>query len=336
VPVAAALASRLGLRGTPPGSALSARDKVAMRLAFAAAGVPQPRFVAIETFDDMARAANELGYPFVLKPTVGAHSRHIALVGGPDELETKYARVRDAVARETRFVFRSLARADATVPLIAEELLDGPQITTTTLVVGRDVVHLGLADVVSVRERGLAAFSLASRTTPSIVGAATARAVEATATRAIEALGLRDTAAHPELVLTAEGPKVLEVAARVGGFRAPMTKLAFGIDLDEAVLDLALGRAPAIDRTHESAATAVEVWPRTAGRVAGYGDVESLRARPDVHRLRIRRAEGTLYRPPPDDDVPCAELIVTGATPEEARAAAADVEARLAVRIVPA
>lgn len=196
--------------------------------------------------------------------------------------------------------------------------------------------HIALADVESVRARGLAGFSLASRVTPSRVDAATEAAVLETASRAIAALGLAHTAAHPELVLTRDGPKVLEVAARVGGFRAAMTKLAFGVDLDEVVLDLALGRTPTLARTKDAAAVAVEVWPATSGVVVGYGDVEALRALSGVHRLRVRRPEGTVYTAPPDDDVPCAELLVSGPTPDAALALAREVEARLAVRIRPA
>src|SRR3954451_19142622 len=54
---AAVPSERLGLRGNPPEAVERARDKAAMRAAFAAAGVPQPEHRVVKLADDVAAAA---------------------------------------------------------------------------------------------------------------------------------------------------------------------------------------------------------------------------------------------------------------------------------------
>src|SRR5690242_8261144 len=59
VPVVAAIAETLGLPGIGAEAALLATNKIAMRGALAAAGVPQPRFASVRTVTDAQAAAPE-------------------------------------------------------------------------------------------------------------------------------------------------------------------------------------------------------------------------------------------------------------------------------------
>ncbi len=49
---------------------------------------------------------------------------------------------------------------------------------------------------------------------------------------AVRALGLRGTFAHVEFIMTAQGPRILEVGARPGGSRVYVIREAWGIDMD--------------------------------------------------------------------------------------------------------
>ena len=95
--------------------------KVAMRRRLAEAGVPQPRFAALRSIAERARAADEVGFPAVLKPAdsggqrgvfrveslddVDAHL-HEALAGVPDRrgdpraVRRRHRDERDRVARD--------------------------------------------------------------------------------------------------------------------------------------------------------------------------------------------------------------------------------------------
>lgn len=62
-------------------------DKLRTTLALRTAGVPQPRAVAAFSPEGAIAAAEELGYPVVLKPTVGSWGRLIARLNDRDALE---------------------------------------------------------------------------------------------------------------------------------------------------------------------------------------------------------------------------------------------------------
>jgi biotin carboxylase len=328
VELAAQVTQALGLRGPRPSAARATRNKLAMREAFARAGIPQPRFAAVRRAADLERAAQEIGFPLLVKPVSGSHSRYLTAARSPAELDGLFERLEGALRRETRLLFGSDEPC-----FIAEELLDGRQVTTTSFVLGTSVRHLALADVVTARDRGEDGFYLYARTTPSRLPASDMDAARDLATRAIAALGLEDTAVHPEILLTRDGPKMIEIAARVGGYRAAMTRAALGVDLDDAAVAVACGLEPDLAPQRARAATAIELWPPDAGIVSGHFDVEALRRRPGVHGLRVRVPIGSRYEPPPLGETPVATFTVEAADPSAAEALAEEVARALDLRI---
>lgn len=68
LPTVARIAGRLGLPGPGPEAVENACRKDATRRVLADAGLPGPRFAVHEEWADLARAAQEIGYPLVVKP----------------------------------------------------------------------------------------------------------------------------------------------------------------------------------------------------------------------------------------------------------------------------
>jgi acetyl-CoA carboxylase, biotin carboxylase subunit len=77
-------------------------DKIAARQAVRAAGVPTvPGTEGATTLDDARRAADEIGYPVLLKAAAGGGGKGMRQVDGPDELEDAFA----AAAGEAQAAF---------------------------------------------------------------------------------------------------------------------------------------------------------------------------------------------------------------------------------------
>src|SRR6185295_6579027 len=87
VPAVAAIAERLGLPGIGVETAHLMTHKVAMRRRLADAGVPQPRFAAVRTISERRRAADEVGFPAVLKPADSGGKRGVFRVDSVDEID---------------------------------------------------------------------------------------------------------------------------------------------------------------------------------------------------------------------------------------------------------
>ena len=74
--------------------------KVEMRRRLADAGVPQPRFAALRSLAERRRAADEVGFPAVLKPADSGGQRGVFRVESLDEVEAHLHEV--LVASPTR------------------------------------------------------------------------------------------------------------------------------------------------------------------------------------------------------------------------------------------
>src|SRR5206468_10619406 len=67
-------------------------DKIRAKRELAAAGVPTvPGSDGVATAADARAAADELGYPLLLKASAGGGGRGMRLVAEPDELEAAYS-----------------------------------------------------------------------------------------------------------------------------------------------------------------------------------------------------------------------------------------------------
>src|SRR3989442_14767167 len=81
--VAAAIATRLTLKGNPVHAAIAASDKYLQRELLAKAAVPIPRFLLRSLADDPATIAKSMSYSCVLKPVRLAASRGRIRAGTP-------------------------------------------------------------------------------------------------------------------------------------------------------------------------------------------------------------------------------------------------------------
>lgn len=70
---------------------------------------------------------------------------------------------------------------------------------------------------------------------------------------AISAIGIDYSAAHTEIKMTNEGPKIIEIGARGGGdfISSYLTLASTGISMDEAMIKVALDEKPDLDHKHK-------------------------------------------------------------------------------------
>jgi len=82
-----------GLRVVPTARAtvLTMNREGIRRLAAEELGLPTSPYAFVETYDDFASAAGELGWPVVVKPVMSSSGKGQSLVRGPEELEQAWA-----------------------------------------------------------------------------------------------------------------------------------------------------------------------------------------------------------------------------------------------------
>jgi biotin carboxylase len=210
VRVAAAVAAELGLPH-PISLEVAERctDKVAQRTALQAAGVDQPEWSTTQP----------PGYPCVVKVGDQQGQRAMTILPSADGLPAARARAHEA------------SRTDQ---VLFERFVPGPEVTVNGFVVD------GTHHPVAVTDR--VHFDGAPGVARRHVYPSTADSAAAAATAAVHALGIGSGPTYTQLIMSEDGPSVMEVAARLGGGHdSELVLKATGVDLAAAAVRAALG-----------------------------------------------------------------------------------------------
>lgn len=256
VEAAAAVSAALELPGHSPSAARASRDKHLMRARWDEHGVASAASRLVTDIEGARRAARAIGFPVVVKPRALAGSVGVMLSRDLDELERAF---RVAAGAE-------LDRYETAVKgVLVEEYLDGPEVSVES------IAHAGRVDVVAVtrKQTGMApGFEELGHVVGTEAGCDEALRTLVEAAHA--ALGLRDGATHTEVRLTARGPKLIEIAARLAGDLIPrLVRHATGVDLGLAAAAAATGATPDLRATRRRCAQIAFVYPRRTGTVVG-------------------------------------------------------------------
>jgi biotin carboxylase len=331
--VAAAAAERLGLPHNPASAVERSRDKAAARAAFAAAGLPSPRFAvypATASATALTAIAIATSYPCVVKPVGRAASQGVIRADDPAQLVAAFRRVAailgcDADSGPTD------GAADSEGPrILIEDFIPGIEVAVEGLVRGGHLEVLAVFDKPDPLDGPY--FEETLYVTPSRLAAERRRAVEAVVARAIAALGLREGPVHAEVRLNEQGAWVLEVAARsIGGLCARTLRFGAGVMLEELILRHAAGLELPPHRRERSASGVLMLPIRAAGRLREVRGQAAARAVPGIEGLSITVPRGEQLVPLPEGDRYLGFLFARAATPASVEAALRKAWAKLEV-----
>jgi biotin carboxylase len=329
--IAALAGERLGLPRNPPAAARRAANKHETRLAFAAAGLPTPRFRLHAADEDPGRAAEEAPYPCVLKPLIFSASRGVIRADDPASFAAAWRRIARLLER-TR-PERRPREGGAAERILVESFVPGPEVAVEGLLRGGRLEVLALFDKPDPLDGPF--FEETIYVTPSRKdGGVQAAVLEATAA-ACRALGLSEGPVHAEIRLPPEGPIVLEVAARsIGGLCSRALRFGAGLTLEEVLVAHAMG-LPLETLRRETRASGVMMIPiPRRGVLHGVAGLEEARAVPHLEDVVLTAPEGREIEPLPEGDSYLGFLFARADRPEEVEGAlrAAHVRLRIDIR----
>jgi biotin carboxylase len=280
VAIAARVAERLGLpHPISPETATLSTSKLRQRDRFAEAGVPQPQYVVCSGAAEATEAAQQIGFPCVVKAPDRQGQRGLTLVGSAGEIE-------EAV--------RVALDASRSATLLVEELVAGQEITVNAFSVEGHFFPLTVTDRLTAQ---LPAFGVAlthawpSELEPAQIGAA----VEA-ASSAARAVGIANGPSYTQVLVGPDGPRVGELAARLGGGHdAELCRVALGVDLNGASLAAALGEeipASALSPVARVGGGCVRFLVAPQGELREVTGVQEAFALDGIRGIRIYRRPG--------------------------------------------
>lgn len=264
----AAACRELGLPGISPDTALKATDKAEMIKAFEAHGVEHPWYYVVSdrsVFDLIVRQAS---YPCIIKPTDNAGSRGVVLCHDKSELIKGY----EYASHESR---------GGTV--IIEEYLQGPEFSVEVMVVDGVPHVLQITDKITT---GAPHFVEMGHTQPTSQPQYVQEKIKDLACRAVKAVGINVGPAHVEMILTEQGPKMVELGARMGGdcITTHLVPISTGVDMVAATIKLACGEEADIEPKW-CKGSAIRYFDTPAGVLKGIDGVEKARSIPGVEEI---------------------------------------------------
>jgi biotin carboxylase len=251
VRIAAEAAEELGISHPISAAvAVTCTDKIAQRARLDAAGVPQPRW----------STEAPPSYPCVVKAPDRQGQRAMSIIRDPGELGEASARARSE-SRSGRVLY--------------EEFVPGPEVTVNAFSVDNRFLPVTVTD--RVHFEGVPGVARRHVFPAAAAGAGDAVGV---AEAAVAAVGIEAGPSYVQLILADDGPRVVEVAARLGGGHdSEICRTAAGVDLAAAAVLAAVGE--------RVAAESLEPQPNGAAVIeflaAPPGELVTASGPPDVH-----------------------------------------------------
>lgn len=318
------VAEQAGLPGIPYEAALNASDKGRMRTCFMKAGVPSPRFFVVERGNYGGKPPEPpFSYPVVVKPVDNMGSRGCKRADNGTEL---------AAALDEAIVFSRSGR------VIVEEYMDGPEYSVDAIVYDGAITVCGLAD----RHIYFPPYFIEmGHTMPALLDSGTAAALLETFKAGVRSLGLSLGAAKGDIKLTAKGPMVGEIAARLsGGYMSGWTyPYSSGAEPVKAAILAALGRLDGknpegLERTRDwvSAERAFISIPGVVSMIKTLDSAEKNRYVKNIF-FRVKEQERVIF--PENNVTKCGNVISAAPGRAEAVEAAEEAVRGILLRLSP-
>jgi len=313
----ATICNYFGLPGISPEAALNSTNKRRMRECFARENLPSPEFTTIHTTGELNRKADIIGFPQVIKPVDSAGSRGVSIVKSKDHLNEAFTHAKSySISGE----------------VLIEQYMEGVEISVEACVQNNRVTILSLSDKI----RTPPPYPLDTRVIfPSDKDVAIQDKAKKIAERAIHSCGIDNAIIHIEMMVTSEGPKLVELAARGAGFHVFSKLLGWVCDIDtvKLLIDISLGRS--VDLDHIKQRGAVLSFPAARpGMVRHIAGVEELRKIPGVEEAKLYVNVGDTVRQLKSGSDRIGHIIAFGIDRESAVDVADEAEKKLQIEVV--
>lgn len=315
---AAAVAAALGLPFLTPEVIAATKQKDRMREVLRKAGLDTTASRVVESAAEIAAFAELHGYPIVVKPVDGRGSTSISIVRASRDIAPALARFAE---------FSSGAR------VLVEQFLDGEEWSVEGFSEGgrhRIVcVTQKFKDPVTCVETG--------HCLPAPLDEVTRVAIERFVVGVLGAVGIVDGPSHTEVILTREGPRIVETHARLGGDSiVEMIELVTGVDLDRLWIRQATGERvfDEVPMRLDRFAAIAFATPAARGvleRVEGVGEATAM---PGVVRIEVLEEPGAQLEGAQRSESRGAFAIATGESAADATLRAKAAAARLRFVVV--
>ncbi|MFH8976410.1 ATP-grasp domain-containing protein [Streptomyces sp. NPDC017890] len=325
----AAVAEALGLPGIGVEAARASRNKLLMRQAHERGGAAHPSFRFVTDEAEALAAAEEFGYPVIVKPTLGAASNYVFRADDEHELRERHAQAAQGLTELSWYAMEADGLDLGPHGLLVESFLDGDEFLIEALVWDDEVFLGSIVDRVTAEGD---TFDDDVHHAPTALTEERIAAVHEVVAAGARAQGLTRSVLHAEVRFHEDRPHLVEIAVRPGGGGLDhMARVSAGYDPIAAVVDVARGVRPQAGPYRPTGVhtAALCLLPPSSGRVERVHVPDGTADRDDVFFLKVTARPGDLVRRPPEGNSILGFLGVTGTSFEDAMTTAEHLAAQV-------
>ena len=249
-----------------------------------------PKFTLVKenSKKERTRITEKIGFPMIIKPTNLSGSLLVSICYHEVELE-KTLRTTLRKLKKSYELDHRLEEPQ----VIAEEFMDGDMYSVDSYVSARGKVeHCPLVKVVTGKKVGHDDFFGYLQITPPLLKKETIFKAEAVAEKAIHALGLRSTMAHTELMKIDDEWKVIEIGARMGGFREILHKITCGIEHGLNDILIRIPQKTVLPKKCTAFACTMKWFANKEGKILEMKGIKKIEQLESFHHINVNKKIG--------------------------------------------
>lgn len=249
-----------------------------------------PAFTRVQknSKEERERIAKKIGFPLIVKPTNLAASLFVSVCYHEEELDqalrTIFRRIKKAYAGDARL---------EEPRVIAESFMEGDMYSVDSYVNSRGgVTHCPLVKVTTGKNIGHDDFYNYLQMTPTALKSTTVAKAEEVTEKAIHALGLRSTITHTELMKIDDEWKVIEIGARMGGFRHMLHQLSCDINHTLNDVLIRVPKKPIVPKKCKGYACAMKWFAEKEGKITEMKGIKKIEELESFHHIDVNKKIG--------------------------------------------
>jgi carbamoyl-phosphate synthase large subunit len=260
-------------------SVSNARNKFLMKEAFMKGQVPCAKGILINSTSKISEEmCKEIGFPLIIKPVDSFSSRGVYRINTFSEIEKYLGTTRN---------FSSSG------DILIEEFMDGAEVSVES------ITQNNITSTVQITDKIITPYPTAvemGHIQPSSLKEETQEEIKNLVKKAIVALGLDNCASHAEVKITKEGPKMVELGARLGGdyITSHLVPLSTGVNIEAAAIQIAMGKKPDLEHKFKKA-SAIQYLDLPKGKmIRKINECEGLQGDKRIKSVMIFCKEGEM------------------------------------------
>jgi carbamoyl-phosphate synthase large subunit len=235
LPIMAKLAQELGFVFNTPKVIERSLNKALMKAAFIENEIQCAKGVLFSENEEITLSKlKKLNFPMIVKPVDAFSSRGVIRVNNFNEILQ---------------VEKNSRHYSSNAKLLVEEFLEGREFSVEC------ITFKGITTIVQITEKFITpppnTVEMA-HLQPARISDIEQSSIEKLVIKAINAIEINNSASHAEVMLTSNGPFMIEIGARLGGdfISSYLTKASTGVSMDKAAIQIALGMKPNLKKVY--------------------------------------------------------------------------------------